>query len=87
MTNRSCLGSDTMGCSTSSMQLSPLVKSPKVVVDGATGTKSLYNSSEVDQLGNEKQDLRVPVYVINMRYKRLSVKQATAGLSKLGMRD
>ena len=50
MLNRSCLGDDTPGYSSSPGQLSSNFKSPKGVKDGELGVKSLYNSSEEDLL-------------------------------------
>ena len=50
MLNRSCLGYDTPGYSSSPGQLSSNFKSPKGVKDGELDVKSLYNNSEEDLL-------------------------------------
>ena len=72
--SRSCLSHDTIGCSTSPMQLSSVVKSSNSGRNSVADMTSFYNSSGVDQpqhRGGEKLRLSHMVYVLNMRGKPL----------------
>lgn len=67
MSTKSCLSHDTIGYSSSPMQLSSVIKNPKVVVDSVTDVKSFYNNSDEDKRRKARQNTSVSVYVLNMR--------------------